>query len=125
MDAHLLIALFHICLVVPFFLYVAFQRTATPDWAYHTLFGLGIVVTAYHGFKAIGRLVAKSPHAWVNILHATLFGPLMIYIGFTGKKTPRPAYEMLLMAAFAALGYHMSSLVIMSQTYVKGHKDED
>ena len=51
MDPHLLIAVFHLALVVPFFLFVGFQRAATPDWAYTTLFALGVLLLAYHGFK--------------------------------------------------------------------------
>ncbi len=124
MDKHLLIALFHIALVVPFFLYIGYQRAATPEWAYNVLFGLGLLIVAYHGFKAIARLVAKSPAAWINLIHALLVGPLLVYIGFLAKKTPRPAYEMLLIAGFGALGYHLSSLVIMMQTFKQGHHDE-
>lgn len=123
MDAHLIIALFHLVFVVPLFLYVGIQRAATPDWLYHVVFGIGLVVLVYHTFKAYTRIVAKSTGAWVNIIHATIVAPLLIWIGYYGKKTGRPAYEMLLMAGFAALGYHLKNLAVMAQTYTHGSSD--
>lgn len=122
MDLHLLLALFHIIGVVPLFLYVGFQRAATPDWLYHVLFGLGIVLLVYHGAKAAIRVMARSASAWINLLHAFLIAPLLIWIGYFGKKTGRPAYELLLMAGFGALGYHLKNLIVITQTFIK---DED
>jgi hypothetical protein len=119
MDKHLLLALFHIALVVPLFLYIGFQRAATPEWVYNLLFGLGLVLLAYHGVMAGIRLMSQSMGAWVNLIHALLLAPLIIYIGYYGKKTQRPAYEMLLMVAFAALGYHLKSLILATQTFIK------
>lgn len=119
MDKHLLLALFHIALVVPLFLYVGFQRAATPEWVYNLLFGLGLVLLAYHGVMAGIRLMSQSMGAWVNLIHALLLAPLILYIGYYGKKTQRPAYEMLLMVAFAALGYHLKSLILATQTFIK------
>jgi len=118
MDKHLLIALFHIVFVVPLFLYVGFQRAATPEWVYNLMFGLGLVVLAYHGVKSVIRLVSGSMGAWVNLIHVIVVAPLLIYIGYLGKKTQRPAYEILLMVGFAALGYHLKSLIEVSQTYI-------
>jgi len=118
-DHHLLLSLFHIAVVVPFFLYIGFQRAATPEMIYNILFGTGLLVLVVHGSKAIVRLVAKSPGAWINLIHVFIVAPLMLYIGYNGKKTQRPAYEMLLMAGFAALGYHLKTLIISSQTFLK------
>lgn len=119
MDAHLILALFHIAFVVPLFLYVGFQRAASPEWIYNVLFGLGLVVLAYHGVKAGIRLMTGSMGAWINIIHVLIVAPLMIYIGYNGKKTGRPAYEMLLMVAFGALGYHLNNLIVLTQTFMK------
>jgi len=119
MDKHLLLSIFHIIGVVPLFLYVGFQRAATPEWLYHFLFGLGLLLTVYHGIKGIMRVYAKSASAWINLFHALLIGPLLIWIGYYGKKTERPAYELLLMAAFAALGYHLKSVLFLTNTILK------
>lgn len=123
MDSHLIIALFHLAFVVPLFLYVGFQRAATPEWLYWVLFGLGILVLVYHSMKAFARWAAKSPAFWVNAIHVAVVAPLMIWIGYFGKKTMRPAYEMLLIAGFGALGYHAKNLVVEAQTYLRPAKD--
>jgi hypothetical protein len=119
MDKHLLLALFHIVLVTPLFFYIGFQRAATPEWVYNLIFGLGLVILAYHGSMAGIRLMTQTMGAWVNLIHAVLLAPLLLYIGYYGKKTQRPAYEMLLMVAFAALGYHLKSLIVATQTFIK------
>jgi hypothetical protein len=123
-DKHLLIAVAHVALFVPFFLFVGYQRAATPDWAYRVMFALGVIVLAYHSMKAVARITAKSSMAWVNLIHALLVAPLLLWIGYHGKKTERGPYELLLIAGFGALGYHLSNLVIMTNTFVKGG-DED
>ena len=119
MDKHLLLALFHIVLVTPLFFYIGFQRAATPEWVYNLIFGLGLVILAYHGSMSVIRLMTQTMGAWVNLIHAVLLAPLLLYIGYYGKKTQRPAYEMLLMVAFAALGYHLKSLIVATQTFIK------
>lgn len=116
MNPRILLSLFHILFVVPLFLYVAFNRAATPEWLYWVLFALGLVVFIYHSVKAAYRYVKGSTYLWVNLIHALLIGPLMIYIGYFGKKTGRPAYEMLAIAGFGALGYHIYSILMQLQT---------
>jgi hypothetical protein len=118
MDKHLLLALFHIVFVVPLFLYIGFQRAATAEWLYNLVFGLGLILLAYHGVMAGVKLMAQSMGAWVNLIHAVILAPLLLYIGYNGKKTQRPAYELLLMVAFAALGYHLKSLIVATQTFM-------
>ena len=123
MDAHLLIAVFHLALVVPLLLFVGFQRAATPDWLYNILFGMGILIVGYHGMKAIARWYAKSPAIWINLVHVLVVGPILAWIGYYGKKTGRPAYEILLIVGFGALGYHLKNLIEAAQTYGMRHED--
>jgi hypothetical protein len=122
MDPYLLIAILHVVLIVPFLLWIGFQRAATPEWVYHVLFGTGLLILAYHGFKAVGRFFAKSQFLWVNVIHVLFVAPLLLWIGYHAKKTERPAYDMLLIVAFGAFGYHLYKLVIMSQTFVKSNE---
>jgi hypothetical protein len=111
MDTHLLLAVFHIFLVVPFFLYVGLQRAATPEGVYTACLTLGVVITLYHGYKAYARWQSSSPYIWVNLIHMLAVGPLLIYIGTKGKDTERAAYEMLLLLGFGAGGYHIYNLI--------------
>lgn len=122
MDAYFLVAIFHVVVIVPLLLWVGFNRAATPEWLYSVLFGLGILVLVYHAYKAVSRLIAASPVVWINLIHVLLIAPLLIWIGYYAKRTERPAYDMLLIVAFGAFGYHLYKLVVMSQTFVKSHE---
>jgi hypothetical protein len=119
MDHYLLIAVAHIAVIVPLLMYVGFNRAATPEWVYNVLFGLGILVLAYHSYRGAARWAAGSQLVWIHALHILLVVPTLLWIGYNGKKTERPAYEILLMLAFAALGHHLYKLIVVSQTFVK------
>lgn len=116
MDPHIVLSLFHIFLVVPLFLYVAFQRAAIPSWLYTAILILGVIILAYHGYKAMIRARLMSPSLWINLLHVFYVAPLLIYVGYYGKNTPRPAYELMAMVGFAALGYHLYNLILSINT---------
>lgn len=98
--------------MVPLFLYVAFQRAAIPNWLYTAILILGVIILAYHGYKSMVRARLMSPNLWINLVHVFYVAPLLIYIGYLGKNTPRPAYELLAMVGFAALGYHLYNLIL-------------
>lgn len=101
----LYIHLFHILFVGSLFLYVGIKSTNTPTFMYPFLLGLGIIIILYHAYKSYIKFNSgKNP--WVNLIHILIVGPLLIYIGYNNKATPRPAYELLLMLGFAAIGYH-------------------
>jgi hypothetical protein len=110
MDTHVIINLFHILAVVPFLMWVGISRNTLPVWVYYVLIALGAILILYHGYKAWSRIMKGSSYAWVNLIHALWVGPLLLYIGVKNKETPRPAYELLLLTTFAALGYHLYSL---------------
>lgn len=116
-DPHFIISIFHIFFVVPLFGYIFLQRAATPDWVYNLLFFLGLFVLVYHAMKSVYKFTAKSSSVWVNLIHVILIAPLMIYVGYNAKKTPRPAYELLGLATFSALGYHVFNVIRMLQTH--------
>lgn len=66
----------------------------------------------YHGYKAWNRYLSGSSMIWVNLIHVLYVAPLLMYIGYKEKDTPRYAYELLALVGFAALGYHIYSLVV-------------
>lgn len=117
MNQHFIISLFHVLLIVPFFLYVFYNRAANPDWVYTTTFVLGLFVLVYHAYKSLVKFYAKSSSLWVNLIHFVLLAPLLIYIGYNAKKTERPAYEMLGLFTFAALGYHLYQMAVLVQVH--------
>jgi hypothetical protein len=78
---------------------------------YPVLLGLGVFIIFYHIYKTYLKYSAgKNP--WVNLFHIFVVGPLLIYIGYNNRSTPRSAYELLLMLGFAAIGYHGYYLAI-------------
>ena len=117
MNSHVIISIAHIAIVVPLFLYVAFSRAATPDWLYWVLFTIGLIIFMVHSVKGVNRWMSGSTYVWVNLLHVLLIAPLLVYIGYYGKKTPRPAYELLAMAGFAAAGYHMYNILMQAMVF--------
>jgi hypothetical protein len=119
MDTYLLVVILHVAAIVPLLLWIGFSRAATPEWAYQVLFALGLFVGLYHGYKAVVRYIAKSPVIWINLIHVLLVAPLLLWIGYNAKKTERPPYDMLLMLAFGAFGFHLYKLVVITQTFVK------
>jgi hypothetical protein len=118
MNPMFLVAILHVVVIVPFLLWIGFNRAATPEWMYSVLFGTGIFVLLYHSYKAISRLIAASPVVWINLIHVLLIAPLLLWIGYYAKRTERPAYDMLLIAAFGALGYHLYKVIVLSQTFI-------
>lgn len=120
-DQHFIVAIFHLLFVVPLFLFIGFQRSSTPTWVYLAIFVIGAFILLYHGFKLVVRVLNHSGYAWVNAIHVLLVAPLLMYIGYHKKDTPRSAYELLLLLGFAAAGYHLFSLVRMLDIYPESH----
>ena len=81
MGSHLPINLFHILVVVPFFIYVAVVRGQLSPWIFSVISGLGVVILVYHGYKTFIKWKAQSPSLWVNAIHFLAVDPLLIFIG--------------------------------------------
>ena len=120
MTDHIQLSAFHVFVVAPFFLYVAFVRGQLMPWVFTALQILGLVVLLFHAYRIMTRWKAQSLTVWVNILHVVAVAPILLYIGCMGYDTPRWAYEVLAMLGFSALGYHIYQIVLSVQ---KMHKD--
>ena len=110
MDSHVLISLFHVVFIAPFLIWIGISRGKFPEQVFTVLLWLGSIVIFYQGYKAYTRYLAKSNYIWVNLIHVLWIGPLIAYIGYKKNDTPRAAYELLLLTAFGAFGYHMYEL---------------
>ena len=116
-NNRVVLSIVHLLLVVPLFLYVGFTRANTPNWLYVALLAIGSVIVLYHLYKLVMGLKNKSSYIWVNAIHVAFIGPLLLYVGFNKKDTPRFAYELMIMLGFAAGGYHLFSLVKQIDTH--------
>jgi len=110
MDSQIYLHLFHIFFVGGLFLYVGIVKTNIPIFLYNFLLILGIVIIIYHSYKVFIKLKnGKNP--WINYFHIFIIAPLLIYIGINREKTKRFYFELLLMLAFADIGYHSYYLI--------------
>ena len=97
-----IIQLFHIIVVFSLFIYIGITKTDIPDFLFPIILGLGAIIVLYHCYK----IFVDPDRAWLYLLHILVIGPLLIYIGYTGKNTERKFFEILLLLAFATLGYN-------------------
>jgi hypothetical protein len=97
--------LLHALLIGPAFLLVGYFRSQVPDAVFYVMMGLGVVVLAYHLYRAYGK-IKEGKSAWVNWIHIFLIAPLLLLVGYLGKDTDRRYFEMMMLLGFAAVGYH-------------------
>lgn len=64
---------------------------------------VGIIGILYHAYLLKD---SKQYRMWVYLTHILIVFPLLIIIGYNCEDTMRMFFEMLLLASFAALGYH-------------------
>jgi len=88
MTDHIQLSAFHVFVVAPFFLYVAFVRGQLMPWVFTVLQVLGIIVLLFHAYRIMTRWKAQSLTVWVNILHVVAVAPILLYIGCMGYDTP-------------------------------------
>jgi hypothetical protein len=110
MDLHTFYGVFHVLIAAPFLIYVGIVGAKVPAWVYSVLAIIVVGMVGYHGFRAFQKL-AEGRSAWINWIHLLLVVPALSWIVAQQEKTPRRAFEMLLMLGFAALGYHGYHLV--------------
>ena len=107
----LFVHLFHILFVGGLFLYVGILKTKTYPPVFVLCFWLGILIILYHSVKLFIKWKGGKSF-WVNLIHIFIIGPLLIYIGYEKEKTSRKYFEILLMLAFASIGYHLYYLIL-------------
>lgn len=103
LDKHALISLFHILFVGPLLLYVGMSKGDLSNVVLWSILVLGIGVGLFHLSKVITLGLTRG---WIYALHAFIFAPLLVYVGFKGKEAFVAALSILKMLAFATIGYH-------------------
>lgn len=95
----------HVLGISPLFLYVGMYKEAVPEHVFTALGALGLIVLAYHSYRAYGKL-KENKSAWVNWIHIFLVAPLLLILGYLKKDANTRYFEMMLLLGFASLGYH-------------------
>ena len=93
--------LVHIFVFAAFLLYIGIVQQKMPAMMYPIILAFGVIVIAYHAYKSF---LVKD--AWINYIHIFIVGPLLVFIGLYQKGSPTKMFELVLMVAFAAIGYH-------------------
>jgi hypothetical protein len=96
--------------IAPLFLYVGLYKEAVPEHVFTGLGILGLVVLAYHSYRAYGKL-KENRSAWINWIHIFLIAPLLLILGYLKKDANSRYFEMMLLLGFAAFGYHALYLI--------------
>jgi hypothetical protein len=91
----------HIFVFAAFLLYIGIVQSKMPAMLYPVILAFGVIVILYHAYKSF---FVKD--AWINYIHIFIVGPLLVFIGLYQKGTPTKMFELVLMVAFAAIGYH-------------------
>jgi len=81
--------------------YIGIIQAKMPPFMYPVILATGTIIIAYHLYKSFFK-----KDAWINYIHILIVGPLFVYIGLKKEDTPRKAFEIALMLAFASFGYH-------------------
>lgn len=108
MNTELLIYTSHIFLFGPLLIYIGNNYGENiPNALFNLLLIIGIGMMIYHSY-----LVYKNGFSsgFIYLLHAVLFAPVLIYVGFMKKKSFWGAYSLLMIIGFAAIGYHLRIL---------------
>lgn len=121
-DIHFALSVFHLLVLAPLLLYVAFHRAETPTWVYLSLLAIGGLVFVYHGIKFLSRWQNRSSRAWVNLFHVSIVAPLLLWIGYHQHETPRYYYELLMILSCGLVGYHVFNLIRLLDAHP--HDDE-
>ena len=105
MNSHQLLSLFHVLFVGPLFLYVS-TATSLPAFVFPLLAALGVILLGYQGYKAYTKIMSGSGGYKINLFHVIVVAPVLLYIGYEKPDASDFIYQLLLMLAFAVIGYH-------------------
>lgn len=100
------LSLVHIFVFAAFLIYIGIVQTKMPDIMYPIILVFGFIVILYHAYKSF-----FLKDAWINYIHIFIVGPLLVFIGLYKNKTPTKIFELVLMVASAAIGYHAYKLI--------------
>lgn len=123
MNIHTVIALFHVFIVGPLLVYIGRSFGNLPEWAFPAMITTGIFVFFHHLMKTYQYGLSVG---WIYALHAFLFAPLLVYLGYFKGKAHVAGYAILTMIGFAAIGYHGYPLIkkMFVKSDQKGGKSE-
>lgn len=110
-NAKMLINLFHIFVVVPFFLYIGYHKETTAPSVFTFLMFLGLFVFMYHAYRY--WITGWS----INMMHLFI-GTFLILIGYYGESLPSAFFNVFYLLAFIVFTWHSYLLYSRLETPV-------
>ena len=96
----------HILVFSTFLGYVGIVQSNMPQFMYIIILSIGVLMVLYHIYKSFFK-----KDAWINYIHIFIVGPVLVYIGLYKNKTPHKIFDIVLMLAFASLGFHAYEMI--------------
>jgi hypothetical protein len=100
------IHLIHIIIIGSLLLYVGIKGKTMPQFMYHILLVIGILILVAHGYSVISKYGQKNSGLWVNLFHIFIVAPVILLIGLKREQAPYYLFQFMIMLGFAAIGYH-------------------
>ncbi len=109
------INLFHILVVVPLLFLAYRKRNEIPVLAYKIALVFLVLTLLGHIYMYMNLTTENKWKDWIYMLHILVVFPVLIYLCWLGVHSPPPParkwFELALVLAFAALGYHTFNLI--------------
>lgn len=98
------VRLIHIFFSGPLLIYIGLVKPKN-EWIYTLLGIVGILLMVSFLTKLIMLKPFSQRHVYYAI-HALLFAPLLMYLGYTGSTAPDVVFSLALAVGISAFGYH-------------------
>lgn len=100
--------LIHVLFSGPLLIWIGATKPENK-WIYMLLLLLGVLLMVAFLWKSFSIEISQR-HVWF-IIHAVLFAPLLIYVGWNGSDAVQVSFSLLLAVGIAAFGYHSFRIV--------------
>ena len=103
----------HVLFSAPVFILLGHNPEIKNDWVSYAVVGLGLIVVLYHLFKLYSAWNLGYIN-WVNVIHALVIGPLLIFAGWK-KNLLYPWPQIFLVLGYGAMVNFILNLIRHNQ----------
>jgi hypothetical protein len=101
--------LLHVVFSGPLLIYIGLVKPHI-DWLYNLIGIIGIFLLLSFIIKIVTHKSLSQRHVYYAI-HALLFAPLLMYLGWAKHESPNVVFSLSLAIGISALGYHAIRLI--------------
>jgi hypothetical protein len=97
----------HVFIIVPLLLWIYSRRGGLPENFCKVCLLIVAFAAGYHLYMLKNLTEKTMWKNWIYLLHILLVFPILAWVLYQCNKASRKWYEMILLLAFSALGYHV------------------